>query len=79
MSTRFLTTESQSQITPYAQELIDYVCKHGRMGELAAQMLLDDWLEPDWRQMTAPPTAECICIGIDINDFVDDDEEGADA
>lgn len=73
MSTRVLTTESQSQITPYAQEQIDYVCKHGRMGELAAQMLLDDWLEPDWRQLTAPPDVEQVILE------VCQDEEGDDA
>lgn len=78
MSTRFLTAESQSQITPYAQELIDYVCAHGRMGELASQMFLDDCLAPNWRQMTAPPDVEFI--GIDMNSFAeDDDEEGDDA
>lgn len=77
MSTRFLTTESQSQITPYAQELIDYVCAHGRMGELASQMFLDDCLEPNWRQMKEPPKLDGICIS--MNDFADDDEEGDDA
>ncbi|MFB2670190.1 hypothetical protein ACE02U_15585 [Shewanella xiamenensis] len=71
MSTRFLTQESQSQITPYAQDLIDYVCIHGRMGELASQMFLDDCLAPNWRQMTEPPEAETI-IPADSGD--DEDE-----
>lgn len=62
-----MSTPSQ-QITPYAQELIDYVCHHGRMGELASQMFLDDCLEPNWRQMTAPPEANSILLAPDAEE-----------
>lgn len=63
------------QITPYAKEIIDYVCSHGRMGELASQMFLDDCLAPNWRQMIAPPEVNEVISGI----FKAEDEEGDDA
>ena len=41
-----------SELTPYAQSLVDYVRAHTGMTELQAIEWLNEYLAPNWQQQT---------------------------
>ena len=58
-------------MTPYANELIDYIENHGSSGRLLAELYADENFSPDWRERQHQPAS--IDSGFSVTESQEDD------